>query len=64
MNGLQVYNLFTGKYLIMKDPNKPLIRLYDIPDNTFESDASEESGDEPADTPFAPLYSYGNAKRI
>ncbi|OWR48816.1 eukaryotic translation initiation factor 3 subunit D [Danaus plexippus plexippus] len=53
-----------GKYLIMKDPNKPLIRLYDIPDNTFESDASEESGDEPADTPFAPLYSYGNSKRI
>lgn len=53
-----------GKYLIMKDPNKPLIRLYDIPDNTFESDASEESGDEQADTPFAPLYSYGNPKRI
>lgn len=48
----------------MKDPNKPLIRLYDIPDNTFESDASEESGDEQADTPFAPLYSYGNTKRI
>jgi hypothetical protein len=21
-----------GKYLIMKDPNKPMIRLYDIPD--------------------------------
>ena len=55
---------FPGKYLIMKDPNKPLIRLYDIPDNTFESDASEESGDEQADTPFAPLYSYGNTKRI
>ncbi|XP_045535644.1 eukaryotic translation initiation factor 3 subunit D [Papilio machaon] len=53
-----------GKYLIMKDPNKPLIRLYDIPDNTFESDASEESGDEPADTPFAPLYAYGNNKRV
>lgn len=27
-----------GKYLIMKDPNKPMIRLYDIPDSTFESD--------------------------
>jgi hypothetical protein len=48
----------------MKDPNKPLIRLYDIPDNTFESDASEDSGDDQTDTPFAPLYSYGNAKRI
>ncbi|XP_054275040.1 eukaryotic translation initiation factor 3 subunit D-like [Macrosteles quadrilineatus] len=36
-----------GKYLIMKDPNKPMIRLYDIPDNTFESeneDADEEDG--------------------
>lgn len=36
-----------GKYLIMKDPNKPMIRLYDIPDNTFESeneDADDEDG--------------------
>lgn len=33
-----------GKFLIMKDPNKPLIRIYDIPDNTFESD--EDSSDE------------------
>jgi hypothetical protein len=32
--------------LIVKDPNKPVIRLYDIPDNTFES---EESGDEEDD---------------
>ncbi|XP_013417569.1 eukaryotic translation initiation factor 3 subunit D-like isoform X2 [Lingula anatina] len=31
-----------GKYLIMKDPNKPMIRIYDIPDNTFESDEEEE----------------------
>ncbi|XP_042864625.1 eukaryotic translation initiation factor 3 subunit D-like isoform X1 [Penaeus japonicus] len=30
-----------GKYLIMKDPNKAMIRLYDIPDNTFESDEEE-----------------------
>merc|ERR1712055_704937 len=33
-----------GKFLIMKDPNKPLIRIYDIPDNTFESD--EDSSDD------------------
>lgn len=46
-----------GKYLIMKDPNKPMIRLYDIPDNTFESDGDEESGDE-GET-FQPVYSYG-----
>ena len=33
-----------GKYLIVKDPNKAILRLYDIPDNTFESeDDSEES---------------------
>uniref|UniRef100_A0A646QEF9 Eukaryotic translation initiation factor 3 subunit D n=1 Tax=Hemiscolopendra marginata TaxID=943146 RepID=A0A646QEF9_9MYRI len=30
-----------GKYLIMKDPNKPVIRLYDIPDNTFDSDEDD-----------------------
>ena len=35
-----------GKYLIMKDPNKPMIRLYDIPDNTFDTDGEEGSGDE------------------
>ena len=32
-----------GKYLIVKDPNKPILRLYDIPDGTFESE--EESGE-------------------
>lgn len=31
-----------GKYLIVKDPNKQIIRLYDIPDSTFESDEDEE----------------------
>ncbi|CAD6221275.1 GSCOCG00005123001-RA-CDS [Cotesia congregata] len=35
-----------GKYLIMKDPNKPMIRLYDIPDNTFESEDEEEEDEE------------------
>jgi len=50
-----------GKYLIMKDPNKPMIRLYDIPDNTFETEGSEESGDE-GET-FQPVYSYGNKVR-
>lgn len=49
-----------GKYLIMKDPNKPMIRLYDIPDNTFESEGSEESGDEGEG--FQPMYSYANKR--
>ena len=30
----------------MKDPNKPILRLYDIPDNTFDSEDSEESSDD------------------
>jgi len=40
--------LSNGKYLIMKDPYKPLIRLYRIPD-TFEDEeeAEEEEEDEP-----------------
>lgn len=32
-----------GKYLLLKDPNKAALLLYDIPDNTFETDESEES---------------------
>lgn len=37
-----------GKYLLLKDPNKGVVRLYDIPDSTFESDEEdeEESSDE------------------
>ena len=26
------------KYVLVKDPNKPLIRLYDVPMSTFEED--------------------------
>ena len=32
--------------MIVKDPNKPILRLYDIPDNTFDSEDSEESSDD------------------
>ncbi|KAG8185252.1 hypothetical protein JTE90_023868 [Oedothorax gibbosus] len=44
----QCMKLKEGKYLIMKDPNKPVIRLYDIPDNTFETedDDDDEADDE------------------
>uniref|UniRef100_A0A2R5LLG0 Eukaryotic translation initiation factor 3 subunit D n=2 Tax=Ornithodoros turicata TaxID=34597 RepID=A0A2R5LLG0_9ACAR len=38
-----------GKYLIMKDPNKPVIRLYDIPDNTFETENEAEEEDDEED---------------
>ena len=30
----------------MKDPNKPVLRLYDIPDNTFESDEDSDEDDD------------------
>lgn len=38
-----------GKYLLLKDPNKGVIRLYDIPDNTFESDDDDDDEDESGD---------------
>ncbi|XP_064620886.1 eukaryotic translation initiation factor 3 subunit D-like isoform X2 [Lineus longissimus] len=40
-----------GKYLILKDPNKPVVRIYNIPDSTFESDEdeSDESEEEEED---------------
>lgn len=41
------HDFFPGKYLLLRDPNKPVMRLYDIPDNSFESDDSEsDSGEE------------------
>lgn len=36
-----------GKYLILKDPNKPTLLLYDIPSDTFETD--DESNDDEDD---------------
>ena len=42
-------NLKEGKYLIMKDPNKPVIRIYDIPNDTFESDEDDEEEEEEED---------------
>ncbi|KAF6039211.1 eIF3-S7 [Bugula neritina] len=38
-----IKKLDDGKYLIMKDPNKPMVRIYNVPDNTFESDEDESS---------------------
>jgi len=35
-----------GKYLIVKDPNKSVIRLYDIPDSTFEDSDDEDDDDD------------------
>lgn len=38
-----------GKYLILKDPNKPIVRIYKIPDNTFESDDDGDDDDDDDD---------------
>ncbi len=35
-------NMKDGKYVLVKDPNKALLRLYEVPISTFE----EEDGDE------------------
>ena len=37
-----------GKYLVLRDPNKPMIHLFDIPDNTFESEEEDSSDEETA----------------
>ena len=31
-----------GKFIMVKDPNKPTIRLYQVPMNTFEDDEDGE----------------------
>ncbi|CAK4629917.1 hypothetical protein LEN26_005832 [Aphanomyces euteiches] len=40
-----------GKYVMMKDPNKPVVRIYSVPLNTFEdeNDDDEEDDDENED---------------
>ena len=30
-----------GKYVLVKDPNKPLLRLYEVPAGTFEEGEEE-----------------------
>ncbi|BFF89887.1 eukaryotic translation initiation factor 3 subunit D-2 [Drosophila madeirensis] len=35
-----------GKYLLMKDPNKPMVRLYDVPENAFDSSDEDEFSDD------------------
>ncbi|CAH0474544.1 unnamed protein product [Peronospora belbahrii] len=35
-----------GKYVIMKDPNKPIIRLFSVPLNTFEEEGENDDDDD------------------
>ena len=32
-----------GKYVLVKDPNKPVLRLYQVPEHTFEEEVEERS---------------------
>ena len=36
-----------GKYVLVKDPNKPLLRLYEVPAGTFDEgeDDSDDGGE-------------------
>ena len=43
-----------GKYLIMKDPNKQIVRLYAVPMNAFEEDDGDDDGEEEEELPAAP----------
>jgi translation initiation factor 3 subunit D len=36
-----------GKYVLVKDPNKPLLRLYEVPAGTFEE--GEDDGEVPVE---------------
>jgi translation initiation factor 3 subunit D len=48
-----------GKYLLVKDPNKPLIRLYEVPMDAFDQDFAEETITEEVRKPlFAPLFAF------
>jgi len=35
-----------GKYIIMKDPNKQIIRIYEIPENSFSDEETAEQDDD------------------
>ena len=35
-----------GKYVIMRDPNKAIMRIYQVPQETFESEDEDEDGEE------------------
>lgn len=50
-----------GRYLILKDPNKPLLVLYDVPNNAFTSDDEEE--DESAEASNNPKNNYANNEK-
>ncbi len=42
-----------GKYLIVKDPNKQLLRLYSVPEDAFQENYSEEPIPDAEEAPIA-----------
>ncbi len=38
-----------GKYVLVKDPNKPMLRLYEVPASSFEDDGEGEVIEEAAE---------------
>lgn len=41
-----LYKQKDGKYIIMKDPNKTIIRIYEIPENSFSDEETAEQEDD------------------
>lgn len=39
-----VLRMDEGKYVLVKDPNKPVLRLYSVPQHTFEEEDEVELG--------------------
>ena len=50
-----------GKFLFVKEPNKPLLHLYSIPDGAFEQNYTDEPLPEPEEALPAPADSKPDA---
>jgi translation initiation factor 3 subunit D len=40
-----VRSMKEGKYVLVKDPNKSLLRLYEVPPGSFEEGEEEDGGE-------------------
>jgi translation initiation factor 3 subunit D len=40
-----VRSMKDGKYVLVKDPNKSLLRLYEVPPGSFEEGEEEDGGE-------------------
>lgn len=48
-----VRSMKEGKYVLVKDPNKSLLRLYEVPLSTFDEGDEDEAGAEPEEADAA-----------